>query len=81
MTREEYIQLKKEGRSIYMQEFFDYYKECGGRITDENEFVKIFKNLVEGNRVVVGSDGRPKGVSVINATNRFYDYYDRKFGI
>lgn len=78
MTREEWLKIKKM-EVVPREVWHSFYLEKGGKITDQNEFWGIFKDLING-AVVLGTDGKDKRISVQSAARNLFNYYDLKFG-
>ena len=78
MTKEEYEKIK-DIDNISIPQFFEYYKEKGGKLDDFNEFEKIFVTFTMQEAVVTGSNGKIKKITMESALNNFHNYYKEKF--
>jgi hypothetical protein len=79
MTKDEYIQLRKQ-REIPIPIWFEFYKERGGLLDDIGEFEKVF-TTVTVNQSIIATPSGAKQVTFKSALEHFYNYYNNKFGL
>lgn len=81
MTEQEYLAVR-ELSEIPMEAWFDFYKERGGVLDDIAEFEKIFSVAIV-NESVIGTVGSPtlKQITLKSALDKFFQYYNQKFGL
>lgn len=81
MTEQEYIELQKQPE-IPMSAWFEFYKEKGGTLDNIVKFEEAFTTLLV-NQSVIATVGSPtmKQVTLKSALDRFYEHYNKKFGL
>lgn len=80
MTLDQYL-IIREGPEVPMPAWFEFYREKGGVIEDYDIFVKVFTTLIRNESIVKGSDGNSKQITLKTALDRFYGFYNAKFGL
>ena len=78
MTKEEYL-LVREKVEIPKEVWFEYYKERGGKLGEE-EFWKMFVKSIFHQPITL-SGGRARQTTFHSALQSFYSYYNSKFDV
>lgn len=78
MTKQrwEHVRTLKE---VPMDVWFEYYKEMGGMLPDQETFEEVFVRLIASGKVIINSKGTPVEMTFPGALDRLYKYYNGKF--